>query len=334
MSRSTALLSAVLVAVGWHIPATVSAYTGAIELEPVRDNTLYENALGSVSNGKGLHFFAGRTGQFENSIRRGLVAFDVGIIPPGSMIDSVAVTLHVSRAAFQAVPEQVSLHLAQASWGEGESLALGEEGQGAPAQPGDATWRHRFFDTAFWATLGGDFDTQPSATTVVGITGFHTWSSSSLASNVQAWLDDPGTNFGWVVIGNEGAASTSRRFDSKDHDSTDVRPRLFVQFTTPTDALPPRTTFAVRLHANHPNPFNPGTRISYELPHATPVRMRVYDVHGRLVRTLVDAYQGPGRHTVGWDGRDRRGANLSSGIYVYQLTAGGATLARRMLMMK
>lgn len=86
------------------------------------------------------------------------------------------------------------------------------------------------------------------------------------------------------------------------------------------------TTYAL---ANYPNPFNPTTVISYGLHTGGLVTLRVYDILGREVRTLVNGYQDSGIHTATFDG-----SNLSSGIYFCRLTAPGSTQVKKILLMK
>jgi hypothetical protein len=88
------------------------------------------------------------------------------------------------------------------------------------------------------------------------------------------------------------------------------------------------------LYANVPNPFNPSTRITYDLPLATQVSLQVFDILGRHLRTLVNGRQQPGRYAVIWDGRDERGQAVPTGVYIYRLQAGSYTRARRMLLLK
>lgn len=83
------------------------------------------------------------------------------------------------------------------------------------------------------------------------------------------------------------------------------------------------------LSQNYPNPFNPSTAINYQLPSNGYVTLRVYDMLGREVATLVDGRQSAGMHTVKFDA-----AGLSSGVYLYRLTAGGLFLSRKMIFMK
>jgi flagellar hook assembly protein FlgD len=93
-----------------------------------------------------------------------------------------------------------------------------------------------------------------------------------------------------------------------------------------------------RLLPNVPNPFNPSTRISFELAdHGqgdTPVSLRVFDLQGRLVRVLLEQRMPAASHTAVWDGRNQRGGIVPSGVYVYRLNAGGQTLARTMTLAK
>src|SRR3954468_23313688 len=147
------------------------AMADIININPIKDNTLYEYnpAEGDVSNALGFHFFAGTTATGE--LRRGVLAFDIaGNIPAGSIILDVTLSLNMSRTAFD-TDQIVELHRLFANWGEGTSQASGEEGTGAPATPNDATWRHRFFDTIFWANQGGDFAGLVSASQAVGAVG-------------------------------------------------------------------------------------------------------------------------------------------------------------------
>ena len=203
-----------------------STSAGIIVINPSKDNTLYEYdpAEGDQSNGAGFHFFAGENGMGE--LRRGVLAFDVaGTIPAGSTITAVSLTLNMSMTPAGA--ETVELHKLLADWGEGTSHAPMGEGDGAPATPNDATWRHRFFDTIFWTNEGGDFSGTVSASQSVGDIGQYTWSSTQMVADVQAWLDHPATNFGWLVLGNETTIATAKRFDTRESASP---PMLAIQY--------------------------------------------------------------------------------------------------------
>ena len=74
---------------------------------------------------------------------------------------------------------------------------------------------------------------------------------------------------------------------------------------------------------NYPNPFNPQTELRYELPEAADVRLTVYNLLGQLVSTVVESRQEAGYHRAVWYGRSNQGTSLSSGVYIYKLTAKG-----------
>jgi choice-of-anchor B domain-containing protein len=91
---------------------------------------------------------------------------------------------------------------------------------------------------------------------------------------------------------------------------------------------------AASLAQNYPNPFNPATTIRFELDSSRRAALRVYDVGGRLVRTLVDAALDAGPHTATWTGVDDSGRAVASGVYYYRLDAGSTSLTRRMILLK
>ncbi len=92
-------------------------------------------------------------------------------------------------------------------------------------------------------------------------------------------------------------------------------------------------TFA--LLSNRPNPFNPSTQIAYEVPQQARVTLSVFNILGQEVIRLVDQVQAPGRYVVTWNGRDEKGAGVSSGVYMYRLTsATGYSDTRRMTLLK
>lgn len=211
-------------------------------LVPVRDNTLFESATGSLSNGAGNHLFAGRTAQPASiSRRRALLAFDVSAaIPPGSVVTSVSLTLHLSLTSTGPTPQQMRRVLAD--WGSGASMAGGNEGAGGAALAGDATWQHTFFSSVFWASPGGDFSPTVSASAVIDGVGFHTFTSTpELVADVQDFVDNPLGNFGWVIVGDELLSGTAKRYDSRENPDPSVRPILTIEYTPPgeTCCMPP-----------------------------------------------------------------------------------------------
>ena len=85
---------------------------------------------------------------------------------------------------------------------------------------------------------------------------------------------------------------------------------------------------------SYPNPFTAKTEIAYHLPRHATVLLRIYSMTGRLVQTLVDAKQAAGRHMVSWDGRDRQGRRVASGVYLYQLDVEGRLHTGTMVFIK
>jgi len=90
----------------------------------------------------------------------------------------------------------------------------------------------------------------------------------------------------------------------------------------------------LRLGTNYPNPFNPQTTISFELPRTSRVELSVYDLTGRRVVTLVDGELEGGRHEVTWQGRDARGRQVASGLYFSYLKADDEVMTRKMVLLK
>jgi len=196
-----------------------------------KDNTIFEENAAN-SNGAGDYFFAGNNK--DGFARRALVTFNVaGSIPAGSTINSVTLTLYMSRTRTQ--NQNVTVHKVLADWGEGTSNAGGEEGGGAAATTGDATWSHRFYSTTLWTTAGGQYNATASATTAVGnATQDYTWSSAAMATDVQNWLNSPSGNFGWIVLANETDTRVAKRFNSRTNPDATRRPRLTINFTPPS----------------------------------------------------------------------------------------------------
>jgi hypothetical protein len=100
------------------------------------------------------------------------------------------------------------------------------------------------------------------------------------------------------------------------------------------EELPGGDVMRVELAQNYPNPFCQNTRISYELRVGGEVRLHIYNVAGQLIKTVVSGQQPPGRHSVGWLGRDEGGNTVPSGVYFYELTVGGYSTVRKMMVLK
>jgi hypothetical protein len=199
-------------------------------ITPSKDNTIYEGATALRSNGAGHYMFAGKNGQ--GAIQRALLAFDLSdALPTGATLVSVTLRLNSSTPRSGAYP--IRLYRVLSDWGEGTSRGSSGEGGGAPATTGDATWLHTFFDTDLWSAAGGDFVATASATTTVNAPGPYTWSTPEMMADVEAWLADPATNFGWILVGNETTNGSGRRFDTRDNNLAANHPQLILTYSLP-----------------------------------------------------------------------------------------------------
>jgi len=211
-----------------------------IQLEASKDNTLYENS-GEQSLGAGVNTFMGMTGGdmfIDPSLRRTLVAFDLSSIPPNAVINGVQVSFTIDQAPMGAMADFATLHRMNVDWGEGASTTTRPGGLGAPAEPGDATWTHTFYDAETWTSPGGDFLATASATAPFDTSFPETMiftSTETLVADVQAWLKQPWTNFGWVLKGDEGTEKNARRMASRE--STVLPgPSLTIDYSIPAHA--------------------------------------------------------------------------------------------------
>lgn len=217
------------------VAATLAMGRGALAdsavLPAAADATLIEDPSGGFASGSGPAIFAGRIASTLQSVRRVVVRFDVAAaIPPGSTIETVRLRLHLAQANSGPAPSR--LYRLTQSWGEGASSSLG--GGGAAAQAGDATWIHRFHDDVFWTHPGGDFDPIVRAETVLDQPDFYTWGSTpEMVLDVQSWLDDPASNDGWLLAGDESRTQTARRFDSREFADPLLRPALEIVYSPP-----------------------------------------------------------------------------------------------------
>lgn len=233
MERINNTMKRALHTVGALLLATLATSAATVQLPAAQDNTLYQTYSGSTTNSNGLgeHLFVGRTS--DGYIRRGLIAFNLtNAIPAGSTITGATLVLYMSRTRDTA--NTVSLHRLLARWGEGASNAAQEEGKGAQALAGDATWAHRFYPTSFWAAPGGDYITTASASLSVNKEGSYSWSSAGLVADVQAWLNNPTINFGWLIRGDETTTKSAKRFETKESTTASIRPVLRIGFIPPS----------------------------------------------------------------------------------------------------
>ena len=89
-----------------------------------------------------------------------------------------------------------------------------------------------------------------------------------------------------------------------------------------------------RLEQNYPNPFNPTTQIEYELPASMQVTLKVYNILGQEVKTLVNEIQGKGVYTIEWDGTNHNNVQVAGGVYFYRLITENYIQTRKMILIR
>ena len=224
------------------LPFAVLLFTTAqgaelVELNPVADTFIAEYF--PDKNFGGMTFFNGGTTQ-NYTTNRGLMKFNLAsVIPGGSKILSVSLTTEVTGQPDEPWNSALfGLHRMLRDWGEGDNTSSLPR-NAAAAGTNEACWTHRFtFTPETWGQPGGqsglDYFAGASALTWVYQAGEpYTFDSTpALVADAQLWLDQPGTNFGWMlIVQNETVNFTARRFGSRE--SAFDAPRLEVQFQPP-----------------------------------------------------------------------------------------------------
>ncbi len=133
-----------------------------------------------------------------------------------------------------------------------------------------------------------------------------------------------------ILVKSEGSISVSLA----EAEIRDIENRQFVlEGTGGYDG--PEIPVADALNQNFPNPFNPATTVAFDLAKPAMVRIGIYDVSGRLVRTLLDRSMSAGSHEVGWNGTNNAGTGVPSGLYFYRMaTSDGFTATRKMILLR
>ena len=128
----------------------------------------------------------------------------------------------------------------------------------------------------------------------------------------------------WLVFATDGMDTT---YSTQTHTIT-----IDAGWAVSTDSHLVPEVFA--LHQNYPNPFNPHTNIKYDLPDSEFVKIIIYDVMGRKIRTLVNEYQDSGYRNIIWNANDDLGRLVSAGMYIYTIQAGEFRQTKKMLLLK
>jgi hypothetical protein len=219
----------------------MQAEAATVTLHPVADASLMEVA--PTNNNGALRWV--NAGTTQNGPRtRGLFRFDpAAVLPTNALIVSASVVFELTGqpAMGETIPSaSFGLHRMLRPWGEGtKTNGQFAIGQGQPASPGEVTWVSAFHPTNNWTVPGGqggaDFTIFESASTFIEDVGNSPYTfgpTPELAADVQRWLNNPGTNFGWMLLcADEGPRFTARRFASREDFNNP--PRLELQYFVP-----------------------------------------------------------------------------------------------------
>lgn len=228
LRRPLYLLVAVLLSA---VPVSVSAEV--VTLTPVADTALFESVPDN-NLGASQSLAAGNTA--GASPTRSVMKFDVSAaVPAGAKITGARLDLTVVRSPFLVEPAIFEAHRLLADWGEGDKGAGAVTGIGGLAAEGEATWNARMFGVSTWTTPGGDFATEISASAAVSGDTI-SFSGANLVTDVQGWMENPSSNFGWLIKDQfETTATTARRIGSREHPTS--APKLVIEFESPLRIL-------------------------------------------------------------------------------------------------
>ena len=165
------------------------------------------------------------------------------------------------------------------------------------------------------------------------------WVQDSESENYPIWSDFGASQRDVFFLDYNGAVDTSfsiTPYSSSDPDDVQYLKELILSIRT-NQALEidnlvlPKTYF---LSQNFPNPFNPSTKIEWELPKNEFVNITIYNSMGEVVKTLVNSFQSSGYKTINWDATDSRDKPVSSGLYIYRLQSDSHIETKKMILLR
>lgn len=219
-----ACLASVADAATLQLRQGLNGYTGTA------DNSIFQDNPNNSSGGF-PYLYVGKTQ--SASPRRILLKFNLAALPANAQVSSATLQLNVSDIS-RPGNMAVSLHKVTAPWVEGNAPipSASQGGTGTAAEPGDSTWNHASQPGTAWVTPGGDHAAGVSASGTIGGTLTTTLiSGGTLAADIQAWAAAPGTNNGWLLIGDEAGIGNAKRLYSSEAPST-LQPTLFIEYTS------------------------------------------------------------------------------------------------------
>lgn len=249
-------------AAGWAASAGVESVSAdQMNLPAVQDATLLGGSDATTNQSladPGL--FVGTDGQ--DNPKRGLIEFNVAqALPPGAVVTAVQLQLTVGQVAGSGggsgggsgSAETISLFDESQAWGQPTNVAgatsFGGTGHGGTPKTGDATWNYAFYNATPWTTAGGDWTSSLTDIADASVTGTLTsfdWSSPAMVTDVQNWLNNPASNFGWIIKNaNETTATDFRAFWSAQGAAANNNPAIAPDLTVTYTVVPEPVGFSL-----------------------------------------------------------------------------------------
>ncbi len=167
--------------------------------------------------------------------------------------------------------------------------------------------------------------------------GLHANFKLSKSGEVIYFVDSDTSIIEEITFGAQKTDLSTGRYPNGSGNFVEMNPTFAVENQMPTTSIEDNSstvpaTFVLK--QNYPNPFNPSTTISFDLQERTLINLVIYDVLGKQIKTLVNQPLNAGVNTAGWNGNDGSGRPVSSGVYLYRITAGESTQTRKMLLLR
>lgn len=217
-----------------------SLHADTVTLTPVADTAML--SLNPDNNYGGLATVPVGPINKPNQFARALLRFDIGAaLPPGAVVTNVSLKLRMSKEAIGGPADTVTLHRLLVDWGEG---AKSSGNHGAAATAGEANWTARKLGSANWAAPGAlagtDFAPAVSGSLSWNAPGSYTFASSDgLVADVQAWLNSPSLNQGWLLKSqSEATEGAAKRVVTRESSTASQRPQLVIGYSLPAPFEP------------------------------------------------------------------------------------------------
>ncbi len=248
-----------LLAMSALLKGVSSAQATQVQIGAAQDATLLGGTDAMTNNSLAdPGIFVGTDG--EDNPKRGLIEFNIaGAVPARATITGVQLQLTVGQVAGSGggspggtnAPETISLFDETQAWGQPTNFAgattFGGHGHGAAPDPGDATWNYSFYNTTAWTVAGGNWTPSLADVADASVTGTlasFTWSSASMVTDVQNWLNNPSTNFGWVLKNADETDPTDfRAFWSAQGAAANNNPAIAPELSITYVAASPQTAY-------------------------------------------------------------------------------------------